>query len=114
MRESDYSTSIPKKTDLNVDAPAVPYNYIKPFNIETQSHQTQIGNKDYLNIPHYFSECENNSYRNIASPPHVNLNLLYSNINANKRDSVINVSSTMRVRNKFVTYIYYNPIRNKI
>jgi hypothetical protein len=104
-----YGGYIPNKKDLNCDAPNTPSNFLKPFNIETQSFQNSIGNENYFNPNDVFFD-ENKSSKRIAQPPHVNLNLLYSNVNSNKKDSSLKISTTSRVGNKFVTIVYYKPI----
>jgi hypothetical protein len=51
------------------------------------------------------------SCKAIAKPPHVNLNMIYTNINTDKRDSSLKISTTGRVGNKFVTVVYYSPTK---
>lgn len=112
----DYSNLIPKKSDLNCDAPLIPGNYKKPFDIVTQSLQKTLGISEYIitkNVREFTNNhTENRSCKTIATPPHVNLNLVYTNVQLkkrNKNNNVINISTTARFRNKFTTMVYYKP-----
>jgi hypothetical protein len=95
-----------------MDAPNIPSNYQKPFNINTKTRQDKFGNPSSLNLlyntKHYY--LGDSSYKRIAIPPHVNLNLLYTSVNSSKKNGYLSVSTTMRVKNKFATYIYYKPL----
>jgi hypothetical protein len=70
---SDYNEYIPKKNELNTDAPNIPHHYAKSFNIDNNTFQHQIGNKDYLIFTDKNLCSENNSFKGITVPPHVNL-----------------------------------------
>jgi hypothetical protein len=69
---SSYGEIVPGKYELNCDAPLVPYQYQKFFNINKISNQEVIGNVD--NFIFSFSTMgmeENSSYMRIFPPPHI-------------------------------------------
>lgn len=68
-----YSQYYPIKGDLNTDAPPIPQHYINSFNIDYNTRQHLIGNNKYLNRPEQNLLSENNSFKQIGKPPHVNL-----------------------------------------
>ena len=68
-----YSQYYPIKGDLNTDAPPIPQHYINSFNIDHNTRQHLIGNNKYLNRPEQNLLSENNSFKQIGKPPHVNL-----------------------------------------
>jgi hypothetical protein len=68
-----YTEYFPSKGELNLDAPNVPTCYAKPFDIDMNSHQHLLGNSKFLNFSILNDQNENNSFKNIALVPHVNL-----------------------------------------
>ena len=109
VKRDDYSQFYPQKTELNTDAPPIPQHYANSFNIDYNTRQHLIGNSKYLNRTEQNLLSENNSFKQIAKPPHVNLNHLHSkNITGLKFNSVLALC-TSRLRNKFTTVIYYRP-----
>lgn len=68
-----YSQYYPTRNDLNTDAPPAPQHYIHNFNLDYNTRQHLIGNKKYLNRIEQNLLSENNSFKNIAIMPHVNL-----------------------------------------
>ena len=100
---------LPKKCELNVDAPDVPENYPKPYNINTQTRQTAIGNEKYLTIDNISCDYSNSSYKKIARAPHVNLNILSTYVRTEKNSGLLSIGITTRIKEKHVTFIYYKP-----
>ena len=110
----NYSNYYPKRGDLNTDAPPAPQHYIKSFNIDHNTRQNLLGKNKYLNRTEQNLLSENNSFKQIAKMPHVNLNHLHSkNISGQNINSVLS-SCTSRVRNKFTTIIYYCPNQSSL
>lgn len=107
---SEYVDYIPKKCELNCDAPNIPGNYLKPFKINTHTRQNPVGNLRFMKPNENIYNYTDNSYKSIARPPHVNLNLLASSINTNKKSGILHISMTTRMKEKYVTYIYYKPV----
>lgn len=71
-RNQSYGEIVPSKFELNCDAPLIPYQYQKNFNIN------KISNQDGLSTTEHFSYAfslmgmeENSSYMRIFPPPHI-------------------------------------------
>jgi hypothetical protein len=107
--DSDYSTDIPAKKELYVDASACPNNYKLLFDIERFSHQKYSEKDEFIEISNVFHCNENSSYIPINTPPHVNTNHIFTNKIWSKK-SVISSGMSERVRNKYITFIYYKPV----
>lgn len=72
LRPPSYAEIVPSKCELNCDAPLIPYQYQKIFDIKKISNQENIGNLD--NFCYSFSLMgleENSSYMRIFPPPHI-------------------------------------------
>lgn len=67
-----YDEIVPRICELNCDAPTIPYQYVKIFNIKNISNQLYLGNSDDINF-HFIknSKEENSSYFKIGTPPHI-------------------------------------------
>ncbi len=108
---SNYNFIFPSKKDLYVEATNVPDNYTDPHNINSYSKQYLLGTPEFLILQDRQIFNENSSYKSIQIPPHINLNHLcnipYRN---NSNNNVLITSSVQRVRNKFLTLVYYKPI----
>jgi hypothetical protein len=70
---TDYSEYIPKKNELNTDAPFVPHHYAENFDIDHFTRMEHIGNVSFLNFSDRNHFSENNSFKSISIHPHVNL-----------------------------------------
>jgi hypothetical protein len=68
-----YSEYIPKKHEMNTEAPGVPHHYQSQFNINNNTRQMNIGNLDFLQLSEIYDSSENSSFKNITIPPHINL-----------------------------------------
>jgi hypothetical protein len=73
VKSDSYSNIIPGKSELNSDAPVVPIHYLKPFNMNNNTRQNLIGNLEFMSFPENLHFNENNSYKKISIPPHINL-----------------------------------------
>jgi hypothetical protein len=71
--KDDYSDYIPRKEEMNLDAPHVPPHYSNFFNIDCNSHQKSIGNQTFLNCCIQTSKNENSSFKDISLIYHANL-----------------------------------------
>jgi len=58
---------------MNSDTPHLPSQYCKQFNIRLNSRQATVGDNEYLNSIDNIVLNENSSFKNIATPPHINL-----------------------------------------
>ena len=88
-----------------------------------KSHHSKLGAKPgrdnysknkYLNRTEQNLLSENNSFKQIAKMPHVNLNHLHSKNTSGQNINSVLSSCTSRVRNKFTTIIYYCPNQSSL
>ena len=100
---------IPKdQNQMNAEAPVTPFHYQDPWRININSNQIIIGRSKFLNFSYHPMNDENNSYKKILSPPHVNIFHLILGCVGNKNHT--RVGTHHRFRQKAVTLIYYKPI----
>jgi hypothetical protein len=71
--KDEYSDYIPRKDEMNLDAPNVPPHYSYFFNIDCNSQQKFIGNPNFLNYSILNSINENSSFKDISQILHANL-----------------------------------------
>ncbi len=112
--KNEYNCHIPKKEEMNFDAPNVPYQYALPYNIDFYTKQNKIGKMNFINSYERNLLSENNSYKNIMVFPHVNLN--HSCLCCEKIDNDCNFMKSAfsyRFKHKFLTIIYYTPVKKK-
>lgn len=73
MKKKSYSVIIPNKTEMNTEAPNCPFHYLQSFNINHNTRQNKIGKQKFLQYNERDLLSENNSYKKLMVPPHVNL-----------------------------------------
>ena len=72
VRPQSYGEIVPSKCELNCDAPLIPYQYQKIFNINKISNQENYGNVDnFINSFRLMKIEDNCSYMKIYPPPHI-------------------------------------------
>lgn len=114
VRDNNYSEYFPSKSELNTDAPPLSQHYISRFNLNHNSRQHLLGNKKFYRSSERNLLSDNNSFKTISHPPHVNLNhILTKYIVRDKKCNAVLESCTCRVRHKFTTVIYYRPPTNE-
>lgn len=112
LNRKDYPSNMPSQSEMNTDCPQVPIHYQKMFNIDYNTNQNKIGDNVYLNYCERNLLSENNSYKKILVPSHVNLNhhcsKFISQDGSVKYCRIIKACVSQRIRHKFITVIYYN------
>ena len=96
---------------MNAEAPVTPFHYQDLFRININSNQIIIGRSKFLSFSYHPMNDENNSYKKILSPPHVNIFHVILACVGNKRYT--RVGSYHRFQQKVITLIYYKPIDGK-
>ena len=96
---------------MNAEAPCTPFHYQDPWRININSNQIIIGRSKFLSFSYHPMNDENNSYKKILSPPHVNIFHVILACVGNKRYT--RVGSYHRFQQKVITLIYYKPIDGK-
>jgi len=94
---------------MNAEAPITPFHYQDPFRININSNQIIIGRNKFLKFCYNLINDENNSYKKILYPPHVNILHIILGCVGNKRYT--RVGTHNRFKYKAVTFIYYKPIK---
>jgi hypothetical protein len=105
-----FNNEFPSKKEMFVDATTCPEAFVDKFNVNKNSRHLKLGTKEYVEFKNercHFSE--NNSFMSIPVTPHVNLNHLSCKPMV-QNHNVLMTSSVQRVRNKFLTLVYYKPI----
>ena len=105
----EYNCYVPKKNDMNSDAPNIPLHYANPYNIDNNTHQSIIGNKKFFEWQEKNLLSENNSYKNILIYPHVNLNHTCLCCDENFQFNYLRTATSQRFKNKCLTVIFYSP-----
>lgn len=111
--EEIYNCIVPSKKDLHVEATGCPDNFKHHFRFSHSygSPQKKIGKKHYIQYNDGTYTNENTSLHSIPVPSHVNLNHLTIRKESDPLISGIMVTCcSQRVRNKFLTMIYYKPV----
>lgn len=105
-----YDQIYPTKKDVNVEAPNVPQVYSKRLTMSFRADSKYgLGNKNYMN---HIERSENNCFKILLLPSHVNLNHLftkcrqYQNFNA--------LCTCVRVRKKFISVVYCQPANRNV
>jgi hypothetical protein len=107
--DSDYNCVMPLKKDMHLDATTCPDNYREIFSFTKFPRFMNRDNRNILN--QHVASNENTSFQPISIPSHVNLNHLTLKVNNEAMSNgVLATCSTHRVRNKFVTLIYFKPV----
>lgn len=71
--KDSYSVYIPKRNEMNSEASFIPLQYLKCFDINRQINQRLIGKQNYIQSSEENLLNENNTFKKIFIPPHVNL-----------------------------------------
>ena len=107
--KENYGSFFPSKKKMNSDAPHVPLHYTNPFIVNSNTNQSVIGRKKFLESYGYYNIDENNCYKQILNTPHVNLNHLIACTNRTN-GKFVKDGFALRYRQKVVTIIYYKPL----
>ena len=92
---------------MKPDAPKIPFYYEYPFRININTNQIIIGRSKFLPFNYNPINDENNSYKKILYPEHINFfHILFPCI-GNKNYSRIGLY--YRFKQKAITFIYYKP-----
>lgn len=114
VKIENYLSEYPSKNNnININAPKLPMNYDKTFNMDKMTNQKSIGNKDYLTNTINNKYNNNNEFKKISVISHDKLLHLITNESIyNKKAEKENynkVSITERFKHKFLTTIYLFP-----
>ena len=126
--KKNYTNIIPYKEQFNEVAPKMPDVYEILMDLNENTNQKNIGNEQYLNYPFINSD---KCFKSIIQPFHSYLNHLftYNDINLitniennqnnnsnsnikNKNISYIGINCNIKIKNKYISIVYYSPLNN--
>ena len=119
-----YTNLYPYEDQLNQEAPKIPDVFEILIDLNDNTNQKYLGNKQYLHFP--FINLDK-SFKKILPPFHSYLNHLftYNNIkllNENNRDKNSNsnintpkknyfsINCSIKIKNKYISIVYYSPL----
>lgn len=113
LNKIPYGNDFPKEGYLIERPPSVPYTYSKPIRISSYDNDELIGNviQTFPNTIKKIYE-QNESYKSIKLPSHVNINHILSS--CVQYNNFYSINSTLRIGKKFCTIIYCEPYINEI
>lgn len=100
------------KDNSNINAPKLPVNYDKDFNLDNCTNQDKIGEEEYIKKTNNNIYNKNKDFKIITKIPHDQLSHLCINNNLyiNNNDKNYNTFSvTQRNKHKFLTIVYISP-----
>lgn len=108
-RDVPYGNAFPGKMELNSDAPNVPMIYNNKMNMKSRIDNANVGNASYLKFEEKNVLSENNAFKMVKMPSHVNLNHLGMKCECHK--GFVMVCAVFRVRKKFTSFVYCHPYK---
>ena len=115
-KHEEYKSDYLNKSNSNINAPKLPFNYNTNFKIDNYSHQDEIGTKEFIKNSKKNNFNVNNDFKKISIIPNEVLSHLCMNENFNinqKNKNYNEISVTQRYKHKLLTIVYLSPI-NKI
>ena len=115
-KHEEYKSDYLNKSNSNINAPKLPFNYNTNFKIDNYSHQDEIGTKEFIKNSKKNNFNANNDFKKISIIPNEVLSHLCTNENFNinqKNKNYNEISVTQRYKHKLLTIVYLSPV-NKI
>ena len=107
------SEYLSKNNNININAPKIPNNYNLNFDIDKNTKQKDIGEKEYIKNLFKDKYKNNEAYKEISTISHDKLLHLIVNENIyEKKENNKNyneISITERFKHKFLTTVYFFP-----
>ena len=119
-----YSNLYPYEEQLNSEAPKIPDVYEISMDLDVNSNQKYIGKEDHIG---FYLNNNDESFKKILPPFHSYLNHLFSlkndknfrsnnkkdgdvNIKINNNKTYFGINCNVKVKNKYLSIIYYSPL----
>ena len=115
-KHEEYKSDYLNKSNSNINAPKLLFNYNTNFKIDNYSHQDEIGTKEFIKNSKKNNFNANNDFKKISIIPNEVLSHLCTNENFNinqKNKNYNEISVTQRYKHKLLTIVYLSPV-NKI
>ena len=111
-KHEEYKSDYLNKSNSNINAPKLPFNYNTNFKIDNYSNQDEIGTEEFIKFSKKKHFNVNNDFKKISIIPNEILSHLCTNENyyTNKKNKNYNeISVTHRYKHKFLTIVYLSP-----
>ena len=111
-KHEEYKSDYLNKSNSNINAPKLPFNYNTNFKIDNYSRQDEIGTKQFIKISKKNNFNVNSDFKKISIIPNEVLSHLCTNENFNinqKNKNYNEISVTQRYKHKFLTIVYLSP-----
>ena len=111
-KHEEYKSDYLNKSNSNINAPKLPFNYNTNFKIDNYSNQDEIGTEEFIKFSKKKHFNVNNDFKKISKIPNEILSHLCTNENyyTNKKNKNYNeISVTHRYKHKFLTIVYLSP-----
>jgi hypothetical protein len=111
-KHEEYKSDYLNKSNSNINAPKLPFNYNTNFKIDNYSHQVEIGTEEFIKISKKNNFNVNSDFKKISIIPNDVLSHLCTkeHFNINKKNKKYNeISVTQRYKHKFLTIVYLSP-----
>ena len=111
-KHEEYKSDYLNKSNSNINAPKLPFNYNTNFKIDNYSRQDEIGTKQFIKISKKKNFNVNSDFKKISIIPNDVLSHLCTNENFNinqKNKNYNEISVTQRYKHKFLTIVYLSP-----
>ena len=119
--KKNYHNIYPYKEQLSPDVPKIPDVFEVLIELNDNTNQKYIGNKQYLNYP--FLNLDE-SFKNIIQPFHPYLNHIFTSkthyiknkgdkpniIMKSKKIKSIGINCNIKIKNKCISIVYYSPL----
>ena len=111
-KHEEYKSDYLNKSNSNINAPKLPFNYNTNFKIDNYSRQDEIGTKQFIKISKKNNFNVNSDFKKISIIPNDVLSHLCTNekFNINQKNKNYNeISVTQRYKHKLLTIVYLSP-----
>jgi hypothetical protein len=111
-KHEEYKSDYLNKSNSNINAPKLPFNYNTNFKIDNYSRQDEIGTKQFIKISKKKNFNVNSDFKKISIIPNDVLSHLCTNENFNinqKNKNYNEISVTQRYKHKLLTIVYLSP-----
>ena len=119
--KKNYNNIYPYKEQMSPDVPKIPDVFEVLIELNDNTNQKYIGNKQYLNFP--FLNLDE-SFKNIIQPFHPYLNHIFTSkahyiknkgdkpnmIMKSKKIKSIGINCNIKIKNKCISIVYYSPL----
>jgi len=111
-KHEEYKSDYLNKSNSNINAPKLPFNYNTNFKIDNYSNQDEIGAEEFIKFSKKKFFNVNSDFKKISIVPndilsHLCINDKYYTNKKNKNYNEISV--TQRYKHKFLTIVYLSP-----